>query len=225
VRPLRSAACAILMGVGLGAVGVVPVAAQTSKGTPWELAATVSYARGLPLSAISGNETEASGAQLPLFTAQSRLDPSVGLEASLTRHLAGVFSAEVDGALTHSTYRTTVLSDFENATLTDATTRATDYSVSGALVLTFARHSPLQYFVRLGGGWRRELSEDQTLSEDGRLVLAGGGVKYWWGSHRKTPSHLGIRVDVGVIGRSGGVGLPTTIRFAPAASAGVSLRF
>lgn len=202
-----------------------PAAARNASGDrPWEVSVTSTWARGVAVGPLQGTETQPSGADFSLFTAQSRVDNIPGLGVAITRHIAGVFSVEADGVWSRITYRTTVLSDFENAALIDATNAATEFGVGGAAVVTFARHSRLQPFVRGGGGWRRELSADQTFSTDGRLVIAGGGVKYWWGANADT-SRVGLRADVGVIGRSGGLATSDKIRFTPAAAAGLSLRF
>ena len=195
-----------------------------SAAPPWEVALTTTWARGLSIGPLEGSETQPSGADFALFTAQSRIDNISGLAVTITRHLSGPFSVEADGVWSRITYRTSVLSDFENATLIDVTNAATEFGVAGAAVVTFARHSRLQPFVRGGGGWRRELSNDQTFSTDGYLVIAGGGVKYWWGANAAT-SRVGLRADVGLVGRSNGLATGDKIRFAPGASAGLSLRF
>jgi hypothetical protein len=210
----------------VASIGVSPARAQ-ARARPWEFSGGVTWAAGFSLAAISGDETRPNGAPFPLFTAQTRVDAATGLAAALSRQLAGPISVEADGSWRKPTYRTTVTADAEPATLGDATNGATEFVVAGAVVVTLARQSRLQPFVRVGGGWRRELSADQTLSADGRLVMIGGGVKYWMGG-RGFGGRLGLRADVGVVGRSGGLGLPGatgTFRFAPAAGASASLRF
>ena len=230
MRPRR------FVGLALGIVATLAAAAPArAQGTPasprvasstrpWEVGVATTWARGLVIGPLEGTESQPSGASFPLFTAQSRIDDIPGLGVTITRHVAGVLSIEADGVWSRVTYRTSVLSDFENATLIDATNAATEFGVAGAAVVTFARHSRLQPFLRGGGGWRRELSNDQTSSTDGRLVLVGGGVKYWWGANAAT-SRVGLRADVGVIGRSGGLATGDTLRFTPAAAAGLAFRF
>jgi hypothetical protein len=207
----------------VASIGVSPASAQ-ARSRSWEFSGGVTWARGFSLGAISGDETRPNGAPFPLFTAQTRLDAVSGLGAALSRQLGGPFSAEADGSWRKPTYRTTVTSDAEQATPVEATNVATEFAVAGAVVVTLAR-SPLEPFVRVGGGWRRELSGDRTLLANGRLVMIGGGVKYWMGG-RGFGGHLGLRVDVGVLGRSGGLqGGTGTFHFTPAASAGLSVRF
>lgn len=210
----------------VASIGVSPAWAQ-ARSRPWEFSGGVIWARGFSLGAITGNETQPNGMSFPLFTAQTRVDSATGLAGALSRQLAGSIAIEADGSWRKPTYRTTVTADFEHATLGDATNAATEFAIAGTLVVTLAHKSRLQPFVRVGGGWRRELSEDRTLSADGRLVMVGGGVKYWMGE-RGFVEHLGLRADVGVLGRSGGLSLPGvtgTFRFAPAAGASLSLRF
>jgi len=207
----------------VASIGVSPAWAQ-ARFRPWEFSGGVTWARGFSLGALSGDETQPNGAPFPLFTAQTRLDATTGLAAVLSRRIGGPISAEADGFWRKPTYRTTVTSDAEQATLVDATNGATEYAVAGAIVVTLARQSRLQPFVRAGGGWRRELSGDRTLSADGGLVMVGGGVKYWMGG-RGSGGRLGLRVDVGVLGRSGGLqGGPGAFHFAPAAGASLSFR-
>jgi hypothetical protein len=208
----------------VASVGVSPARAQV-RSRPWEFSGGVTWARGFSLGATSGDETQPSGAPFPLFTAQTRLDAATGLVAVLSRRVAGPISAEADGSWRKPTYRTTVTSDTEQATLVEATNVATEFAVAGAVVIALAHQSPLQPFVRVGGGWRRELSEDHTLLANGRLVMIGGGVKYWR-SGRGVSGHLGLRVDAGVLGRSGGLqGGTGAFHFAPAVGASLSLRF
>jgi hypothetical protein len=209
----------------VASVGVSPATAQVRSGL-WEFSGGATWARGFSLDATSGDETQPNGTPFPLFAAQTRLDAATGLAAALSRQLAGPIAVEVDGSWRKPTYRTTVTSDAEGATLVDATNVATEVTVAGAVVVTLARQSHLQPFVRMGGGWRRELSEDRTLSANGRLVMIGGGVKYWMGG-RGFGGRLGLRVDVGVLGRSGGLDLQGTgtFHFAPAAGASLSVRF
>lgn len=229
MTPRRAASLALA--VVVLAAGATPARAQ---GTPaprpartapaWEVSVTGTWARGAAIGGIDAAETQPNGAPFSLFTAESRLDNLPGVGLTITRHVAGAWSVEADGLFGKPTYRTSVASDFENAALTEATNVATEFGVAGAVVVTFARGAHLQPFVRGGGGWRRELSADQTLSADGRLVIAGGGVKYWWGAAPAT-SRAGLRADVGVVGRSGGLALGDTIRWAPAVAAGLSFRF
>jgi hypothetical protein len=208
----------------VASIGVSPAWAQ-ARSRPWEFSGGVTWARGFSLGATSGDETRPNGAPFPLFTAQTRLDAVTGLGAAVSRQLGGPISAEADGSWRKPTYRTTVTSDAEQATPVDATNVATEFAVAGAVVVTLARHSPLEPFLRVGGGWRRELSEDRTLLANGRLVMIGGGVKYWMGG-RGLGGNLGLRVDVGVLGRSGGLqGGTGTFHFAPAAGASLSFRF
>jgi hypothetical protein len=230
VRP-RAARRLFASLVLVASIGVSPAGAQVRspqvRPRPWELSGGLIWARGFSLNAISGDEMQPNGSPFPLFTAQTRVDSAAGLAATLSRQLSGSIAVEADGSWRKPTYRTTVTADAEHATLVEAPNGATEFAIAGAVVLTLAPKSRLHPFVRVGGGWRRELSEDQTLSADGRLVMIGGGVKYWMGG-RGFSGHLGVRADVGVLGRSGGLGLPGvtgTFRFAPAAGASVSLRF
>jgi len=221
---LAAIAAAIGSAAPARAQGTPPSPPRAQASPAWEVTVAGTWARGTSIGALEGTETRPDGSGFSLFTAESQLDNRTGVSLAITRHVAGVLSIEADGVFGTPTYRTSVVSDFENAALVVATNRAREFGVAGAAVVTFARHARLQPFLRAGGGWRRELSEDATLSADGRLVIAGGGVKYWWGAH-PAASRLGLRADVGVIGRSGGLALSDKIRFAPAAAAGLSFRF
>jgi hypothetical protein len=201
-----------------------PAAAQTpTRAFGWELSGGVSWVRGLSLGTTDGLETQPDGTPFTLFTSTTSLDNAVGAHLALARHLVGPLSLEAEGGLEHSVYRVQTTSDFEGAANVSATNTARTYTITGSLVATFARHARLQPFLRLGIGGRRELSEDQTLLATGRLVVAGGGIKYWIGG--PTTGRFGLRVEADAVGRSGGLLLGDATRFAPSVRAGCSLRF
>ena len=205
-------------------MGVSPAEAQ-ARSQRWEFSGGVIWARGFALNAISGDETQPNGSPLPLFTAQTRLDPAAGFAATLSRQVAGPISAEADGSWSKPTYRTTVTSDAENAMLGDLTNAATEFAVAGAVVVTLAlalaaRNRSCGRAAAGGVSCRRTKRFRRTAAS----CMIGGGVKYWMGG-RGSGGPLGLRVDAGVLGRSGGLAVTGGFRFAPAVGASLSLRF
>jgi hypothetical protein len=73
----------------------------------------------------------------------------------------------------------------------------------------------------------RELTVDNVLSADGTIASGGAGVKYWWRERdHGFLNHFGLRSEVRLVSRSGGLSLGTSRRvMTPGVTAGVMLGF
>jgi hypothetical protein len=76
-------------------------------------------------------------------------------------------------------------------------------------------------FVTAGAGYLRELHEGDELVETGTAFQVGGGFKYWFGDTRR----IGMRGDVGVAIREGGIDFEESVRVLPTAGASVVFLF
>ena len=220
------AAWTVVLTLGVAAMASAQTrSTKKPRTTPWQLSGGITWIGGSTVGPLSGTETQPNGSPLALFTASSKVDSSAGFSATLARKVGGPVLIEATGGWTRPTLRTDVTGDLEGAAPATATNQTTEFSVVGAAVVELTRHSAWIPFVRGGAGWMRQLSDDQSLSSDGTVVVIGGGVKYWLGG-RARPGQLGFRLDAGVVGRSGGV-LPGSdkMRFAPSVAGSLAVRF
>jgi hypothetical protein len=117
--------------------------------------------------------------------------------------------------------RASVTSDFEAAPDTDADEKLTTYVVGGSLLYHFGT-GRLVPFVSGGGGYLRQLHEENSDLLTGSEIHAGGGVKYWLGTgtHR-----FGLRVDAQASARSKSVAFEQKRRILPSVAAGLTFQF
>ncbi len=137
---------------------------------------------------------------------------------------AGVYLSRalaVEGGLQYGRARlvSALSGDAEQAPSLSAEETLTRYLIEGTVVVNL---TPLSFgggrgvpFLSGGGGYLRELHEENALIATGREYHAGAGVKFWMS--RSAP-HLGLRADVGVSMRSGGIDLTSTRRTLPTAA-------
>lgn len=116
--------------------------------------------------------------------------------------------------------------DAEQAPAVTARETLSRYVVDGSLVLhltglSFAGGRGVP-FLAGGGGYLRELHEQNELMQTGREYHAGGGVKLWMGSRRP---RVGLRLDGGLSLRSGGADFSAGRRAMPTAGASILYLF
>jgi hypothetical protein len=188
-----------------------------------EAGGSVSYIQGYDAGSRPAQETSNSTTGAPpltLFATSSRVAPSIGAEARLGVYLTGRVS--VEGALQFSrpALRTRISDDFENAAPLTAEETATSYVVTGSLLYHFG-NGPVSPFVSGGGGYVRQLHEDNTEVVTGTEFHGGGGVNVWLGSARR----LAVRLDAQASSRSRSVGFEDKRQLLATVGGGVSFRF
>jgi hypothetical protein len=181
---------------------------------------TGGYDAGSGAAMLSPNSST-GGSPITLFTSESKVAPIAGVEARAAVYVGSRVSAEASFQYSRPVLRTTIGSDFENAESIDATETLSSYLVTGSLVYHFGSGRVVP-FVRGGGGYLRQLHEDNAELLTGSEVHGGGGVKIWFGS---AGSRFGLRLDAGVSARSKSVAFEQTRRVLPAAGAGVVYLF
>lgn len=174
---------------------------------------------------VLANETRnpTTGSQpLTLFQGEPRLDPSAGAEAHLGLYFGRRVS--IEGGLQFSRPSLTVRtsSDFEGAPDTTAASPIAQYIVDGSLLYHFGAGRVVP-FASMGAGYFRQVLENNSIVETGDEIHGGAGLKYWFGSRRRS----GIRAEARASGRRGGVSLDgsTKRRFVPTVSAGLAYLF
>jgi hypothetical protein len=159
---------------------------------------------------------------LTLFQGKPSLDGGAGAEGHL-----GIFlgrRVSIEGGLQFSRQSLTVRtsSDFENAPDTTASSPTTQYVIDGSLLYHFGA-GRLAPFLSVGGGYVRQVLENNSIVETGNQVHGGGGVKYWLGNGRR----FGFRAEARASSRRDGVSLDasTKRRLVPTVSAGLAYLF
>ena len=138
---------------------------------------------GYDLGPIAAEETRNTGAgagPFVLFTATSRVKPSVGLQGRLGVFIAQSASLEAGIQFARPTLSSRLSDDAESAPDVTATETLTSLVVDGSLVLhlsglSFAGGKGVP-FVRGGAGYIRELHEKNEVVETGREYHAGAGT-------------------------------------------------
>lgn len=172
---------------------------------PWELAVGAIVIAPASLGTIDASLLDANGNPVSLFRSRNDTRVGLGLEASLGAPVSPRVDVEFSGGWTRFDVRASIEDDFEDVpdvTLTETLTR---FSVEGAVLYRFAGGPRAAWFVRGGAGWLRELSSDAAMADDGLLVNGGVGVKYWMRTNAAGEGRFGIRAEVRVLTRKGGI--------------------
>ena len=209
-----------------------PCTAQVFVGRPLPRAGSVE---------ISGGVIAAGGTDLPDVTATLTRNPGTGPEefewfrsdATLTTALGGqarigVYlspSISVEGGFQYARPKVEarLTADFESAANTTASETVTSYLFTGSLLYHFARAGDrMRPFVMGGAGHVRDAHTDNRLVETGTEFHGGGGFKWWFSSGRRK---VGVRSDVVVSIRTGGVATEDDNRIVPTASFSLAYLF
>ena len=129
----------------------------------------------------------------------------------------------VEGTFDYSrpVLRGLVTSDFESAARTPDDGVVITYLVGGSLLYHFGggRFVP---FVSGGGGYLRQIDDDNADVVTGNEIHAGGGLKYWLGTGGR---RLGFRIDAGMSARSKSVAFEQGGDVVPTFVAGIAFQF
>ena len=158
---------------------------------------------------------------LTLFAVNSRLLSAPGAAAQLGLFLSSRVS--VEGAFHYSRpiLRARITDDFESAPDTDVDGVVVTYLAQGSLLYHFGggRFVP---FVSGGGGYLRQIDDENSDLVTGTEIHGGGGLKYWFGSGGR---RLGLRFDAAVSSRSKSVAFEQKRRIVPVVGAGIAFQF
>lgn len=234
VAPRGRRLCALVLLVGTLALRAPGAAAQVWSGPPGPRAGSVEVSAG---AAFAGKATlgkrdaeesrniNTGSGPFALFASESTLAAGPAAVLRIGVYLSRSVSVEAGVQYGRPRLSTRLTGDAEQAPTVSADETLTRYLVDGSLLLhltglSFAGGRGVP-FVSAGGGYLRDLHEQNQLVETGREYRAGGGVKFWMG----TGARLGVRVDAGASMTSGGADFRTGRRTAPTAAVTVMYRF
>lgn len=222
-------ACVLVLPVAAMAQARRPPAAPRGGGGVVELSAGVTLAGGMDLGARDAEETRninTGTGPFTLFATASRTAPAPAADLRVGVYVTRAIS--VEGGLQYARPRliTRLSGDAEQAPPLSAEETVSRYLASGSLVvhlpgLTFAGGRGVP-FVAGGGGYLRELHQQNEMMETGREYHAGGGVKLWMGGARP---RLGVRLEGGASSRAGGIDFRGGRRTMGTAGAALVYRF
>jgi len=209
------------MGTAGSAAAQVWVGSDAPHRGSWELGAGAVWSAGFDLGDRSAELTRNPGTGaglLKLFATSSRVTPTTGGQARAGVYLSRTLAVEGGMQYLRPRLSTRVSGDSEQAEDVTVSETLTRYVFDGSLVLhlngfTFAGRRAVP-FVLGGGGYIRELHARNELIETGTEVHAGAGVKVWLG---RSARRLGLRAEVGVTRRDGGVDFNDGSRMLPTA--------
>ena len=226
VRLGAAVACAVcLRGTSAAAQGdlePLPGRVEVSGGLVWT--------RSTPFGSSDATLTSPAGDRYRLFSTSSELTRATGVELRVGGRLSRLVQAELTASYATPRLSTSIGSDAENAAAIIASESITQVTVAGAGVV----HLPFLHvgrralpFVTAGTGYLRQLHEGATLVETGRTYHVGGGVKLslFGDRHDRRVKQVGLRADVGVMIRSGGLAPDGRAHAAPAIAASLFARF
>lgn len=225
---------ALVVVIGAMLIGPAPAAAQVWAGprSPHagsvEVSAGVVFTGAMDLGVRDAEETRnisTGSGPFALFSSASKVAAAPAGVFRVGVYLSPAVAVEGGVQYGRATLSTALFGDAEQAPDLSAEEIITRYLIEGTLVvhlnqLSFAGGKGVP-FVAGGGGSLRELHAGNALIETGREYHAGGGVKIWFGARRKA----GLRADVGVSARRGGIDFTTTRRMLPAGALSLVYRF
>lgn len=183
---------------GLAAASVVAVALLTphpaSAQSRLEMGAGVTWNGGFDAGgsdALLARNPATGSSPFVLFNTASRVNAAPGLTATIGVRLTSRLVLEASGEYSRPVLRSTISSDFEGATGTTAESRLTSLVLGGSALYDL-RGRRLTPFVYGGGGWSRQLDEDNVMLVTGPELHGGAGVRY------RLDRHFAVRGQGGV---------------------------
>jgi len=172
-------------------------------------------------SAVETRNPSTGSSPLRLFTVGSRLVAAPGIEARLGVYMSRRLSVEGSLQFSRPVLRSHLGADFESALDTDAEARVASYTIAGSALYHFGR-GRLRPFVMAGGGYVRELLEDNVALVTGAEVHTGGGIRC---ALTKSAHPLWLRIDGAASFREKAVGFDGKQKIVPQLAGGLSWRF
>ena len=165
--------------------------------------------------------TTTGGTPLTLFSVSGRVLSGPGAAARLGLYLAPRVSVEASFDYSRPILRAHVTNDFESAPDVDADETTTSYLAGGSLLYHFGS-GRLVPFASGGGGYLRQLHEQNEELLTGTEIHAGGGIKYWLGTGKH---RFGLRVDAQASSRSKSIAFEQKRRIVPTLGTGIAFQF
>jgi hypothetical protein len=195
-----------------------------------EVAAVVSWMLPTSFGSRDASLTAASGDRYRLFSTSTELAATPAFDVRIGRRLTRVIQADLSIGYASPMLTTTIDHDAENGSPTVAAESIRQLTIVGTAVVYVPRwrlRSQILPFVSIGGGYLRQIHEGNTLAETGGTYQVGAGVMIPVVSRGRAGGvkQFGLRSDVRLLFRTGGVTNDRAARRSPALGVSVFARF
>lgn len=164
--------------------------------------------------------TAPDGSQVPQFSLDKSLAPAAGVTGHLSMRLSSRVRLEASARWARTEFRTKLSGDADGADNVTATQSVDRFVVGGGATIGLKQIGRWHSFARGSFGWLRELSDDQSLYQDGWVGELGGGANFRWKEKAGHFRPYGIRADIWLDIRHGGLSFSEKSRLlSPAFSA------
>jgi hypothetical protein len=187
----------------------------------FELSGGVVWTGGYDAGSADAKETTAGTAPLTLFVVDATVKSGPGAAVQIGVYLGRRVSVEAAFHYTRPILQAHLTNDFESAADVDAENTITSYLMGGSLLYHFG-DGRIVPFVSGGGGYLRQLSENNADLLTGTEVHSGGGLKYWMGTGTR---RIGLRLEAQASARSKAVAFEQKRRIVPSFAGGISFLF
>lgn len=162
-----------------------------------------------------------------LFSTDSTLGGAAGGEVAITVPVTRHWAVSVRGATARPTLSTAISADAEGAPNVAATEQVADYAVDVAVLYQLPRVGGRRArpYLAVGGGYLRQLHEDNTLVETGRTWHGGAGLRWWLRGGDRGARPIGLTGELRWVWRTDGIAFSDGARTAPAAAVAVFVGF
>lgn len=163
-----------------------------------------------------------------LFTTESRLDAALAVAGTVTVAVTRTWAVEVRGSLRRPTLTTTITGDTEASGTFTASEDVAEYVVDGSVLYHpgwGAIGSRTRVYLLAGGGYLRQLHDDDVLVETGTTAHAGAGARVWVTGGAGRGLDAGVTADVRWVVRRDGITFRDGSRSLPAFSIGAFVGF
>jgi hypothetical protein len=214
--------------VVVGLTTTVPVVAQAQGPAPETHAFTVSggasWLGGYPIGANSATlRRNEPGTTAPspftLFNADLSIERAWGADARLAYAVTEAFELELGGAYSRPAVAISIAQDPESTAVVLSGEKLYQFVVDGSVVWHLSRLAlagRTRPYLTAGAGRLWQLDGDRVQVETGTVAHVGGGVRYWLRGGDGIRRALGVRGEVRLQMRSGGVEIESKTRLFPA---------
>jgi hypothetical protein len=165
------------------------------------------YSIGDATAALRSNAPGTTPAPFTLFSTESTIDSAAGVSVLAGFTLTPSITIEGGASFSRPSLATQIAQDAEQAAGAEVSEPLQQYVFEAGAVWHLPLHfgSRARLFASGGGGYLRQLHQERTLVETGRVYYAGTGLNVWLrGGHGPTKS-LGLRTDVRANWRQDGI--------------------
>jgi opacity protein-like surface antigen len=182
------------------------------------------YGLGSRSARLTGNLGQPS---LVLFETDTEMAGGFGLDAKLGYRLTPVVRLEAGLAYSRPELRTSITGDAEGAAAVVAADAVSQYLVEGAVLAGVPRWrlGGGMVYGTAGGGYLRQVASEGAAVDSGAVYHVGGGMSW---ERRRAAGWMdawGLRTDLRVNVRTGGIDVEDATRVWPSLSARVFLAF